>query len=55
VYNLLGQEVASLINERLEAGRYRAEFDASNLPSGTYIYRLQAGNFSETRKMIVLK
>jgi hypothetical protein len=55
VYNLLGQEVAALVNDRLEAGRYRAEFDASNLPSGTYLYRLQAGDFLETRKMIVLK
>jgi hypothetical protein len=55
VYNLLGQEVATLINERLEAGRYRAEFDAANLPSATYFYRLQAGNFSQAKKMTVLK
>jgi hypothetical protein len=55
VYNLLGQEVASLINNWLEAGRYRAEFDARNLPSGTYLYRLQAGDFSEAKKMTVLK
>ena len=55
VYNLLGQEVASLINDHLEAGRYRAEFDARNLPSGTYLYRLQAGDFSEAKKMTVLK
>jgi hypothetical protein len=55
VYNLLGQEVATLINGQLEAGRYRAEFDARNLPSGTYLYRLQAGDFSEAKKMTVLK
>jgi hypothetical protein len=55
VYNLLGQEVASFINDRLDAGRYRAEFDAANLPSGTYLYRLQAGDFSESKKMTVLK
>lgn len=55
VYNLLGQEVATLVNEHLEAGRYRAEFDASKLPSGTYLYRLQAGNFTEVKKMAVVK
>jgi hypothetical protein len=55
VYNLLGQEVATLINSQLGPGRYRAEFDGKNLPSGTYLYRLQAGTFSETKKMVLVK
>jgi hypothetical protein len=55
VYNLLGQEVATLINNQLEAGRYRAEFDGRNLPSGTYLYRLQAGTYTETKKMVLVK
>ena len=55
VYNVLGQEVASLINNQLEAGRYRAEFDGRTLPSGTYMYRLQAGTFSDAKKMLLVK
>ena len=55
VYNLLGQEIAVLVNERMEAGKYRAEFDASDLPGGMYLYRLDAGGRSESRKMILLK
>ncbi len=55
VYNLLGQEVAMLVNEQLPGGRYRAEFDANNLPGGTYFYRLQAGDFVDVRRMTLLK
>jgi len=55
VYNLLGQEIAVLVNERMDAGKYRAEFDASDLPGGMYIYRLEGGARSESRKMILLK
>ena len=55
VYNLLGQEVATLVDEQLNQGRYRAEFDASGLPSGTYFYRLQAGDFTAVKKLTVLK
>jgi hypothetical protein len=55
VYNLLGQEVTTLVNEFLPAGKYRTEFDASRLPSGMYLYRLQAGSFDEVKKMTVLK
>ncbi len=55
VYNLLGEEVATLVNEQLPGGTYRAEFDAGNLPTGTYIYRLQAGEYSAVKKMIVVK
>jgi hypothetical protein len=55
VYNLLGQEVATLIDSQLGPGRYRAEFDGKNLPSGTYLYRLQAGTFTQTKKMVLVK
>ncbi len=55
VYNLLGQEVATLINQEQNAGNYIVRFDASVLSSGIYFYSLQAGNFNETRKMILMK
>lgn len=55
VYNLLGQQVAELVNELKEAGEYSVQFDAAELNSGVYIYKITAGNFSETRKMMLLK
>ncbi len=55
VYNLLGQEVATLVNQNQKPGNYVADFNAANLASGVYMYRLQAGNFSLTKKMILLK
>jgi len=55
VYNLLGKEVAVLVNGDKPAGSYETEFDASSLPSGTYFYTLQAGEFTHTMKMILLK
>jgi photosystem II stability/assembly factor-like uncharacterized protein len=55
VYDVLGNEVAVLVNEFRSAGRYEIQFDASNLASGIYVYRLQAGSFVETRKMILMK
>jgi len=55
VYNTLGQEVATLVNGRLNAGSYSVPFDASQLPSGVYIYTFSASGFSESRKMVVLK
>ncbi len=55
VYDLLGNEVAVLVNEVEPAGEYEVEFSAISLPSGIYFYRLQAGNFIETNKMILLK
>ena len=55
VYNLLGEEVASLINGNMPAGKHRVSWDASNLPSGVYLYRLQAGGFVQTKKMLLFK
>ena len=55
VYDLLGKEVAMLVNEKLSPGNYIYEFDGSKIPSGTYIYKLESGNFSAVRKMILLK
>ena len=55
IYNMLGQEVFTLVNEQLGAGRYNYNFDASNLSSGNYIYRVTAGKNVETRKMILVK
>ena len=55
VYDVLGNEVTTLVNDQKAAGSYQTDFDASNLSSGTYIYRLEAGNFVQTRKMILLK
>ncbi len=55
VYNSLGQEVATLVDRFVEAGTHSMAFNAENLPSGIYYYRLTAGNFTETRKMNLLK
>jgi len=55
VFNLLGSEVTELVKSEMEAGGYDIEFNASNLPSGVYFYRIQAGNFIDTKKMILLK
>lgn len=55
IYNILGEEVATLVSEKLAAGKYRYEWDAGELASGLYISRLKAGDFTENRKMIVLR
>lgn len=55
VYNTLGQVVATLVNEALAPGTYQATFDAGRLPSGLYFYRLEAGTFTATRKMILTR
>ncbi len=55
IYNTLGEEVADLVGETKEAGEYSVDFDASNLPSGVYVYKLTAGEFVESRKMILAK
>ncbi len=55
VYNLLGQEVALLVNEELSAGSHQVKFDASRLASGIYVYVLKANDFTATKKMILMK
>jgi len=55
VYDILGNEVSTLVNEENEQGVYTVNFDANNLASGLYLYRIQAGTFIATKKMILLK
>jgi aminopeptidase N len=55
VFDVLGEEVATLINKEFEAGNYEIDFIADNLPSGIYYYTLSTGNFTETKKMLLLK
>jgi photosystem II stability/assembly factor-like uncharacterized protein len=55
VYDVLGNEVTTLVNEEKPAGSYEVNFDASGLSSGIYFYKLQAGSFIETKKMILMK
>ena len=55
VYDVLGNEVLTLIDQEKPAGSYEAEIDASQLSSGVYLYKIQAGSFVETKKMILLK
>jgi hypothetical protein len=56
VYDVLGKEVATLVNKEMTPGKYTADFDASNLASGIYIYRIVAGNeFAQVKKMVLIK
>ena len=55
VYDVTGREVARLVDEALPAGQHRARWDASGLPSGTYLYRLTAGPLSQTKALTLLK
>ena len=55
VYDVLGEVIAILVNEERTAGNYEIEFDATTLPSSIYFYRLQAGSFVETKKMVLMK
>jgi hypothetical protein len=56
IFDVLGREVAVLINNEVkQAGSYNAEFNASNLPSGVYYYQIKAGDFTDTKKMILTK
>ncbi len=55
VYDILGRKVSTLINEEKIAGSYKVEFNAINLPSGIYFYKIKAGSFTQTKKMVLLK
>jgi hypothetical protein len=55
VYDVLGRRVAQLVDGRKRAGQHSIEFDATRLPSGTYFYRMRAGDFTETRRMVVVR
>ncbi len=55
VYNMLGQKLSTIVNERLSAGSYKASFEAGDLQSGIFFYTIEAGTFRETRKMVLLK
>jgi len=55
IYNTLGEKIKQIVNGEKEAGSYLVEFNAARLPSGIYFYRLQAGNFVETKKMVLMK
>jgi len=55
IYDLLGREVTMLVNQNLKPGTYEVAFNASNYPSGVYFYRLTAGSYTDTKKMVLLK
>jgi len=55
VYDVLGNEVATLVDEELPAGEYEVEFEGRGLSSGLYFYKLSAGDFIQTKKMILMK
>jgi hypothetical protein len=55
IYDILGREVATLVNEQFNQGTYEVEWDGSNYPSGVYFYKLDAGEFTDTKKMILIK
>jgi hypothetical protein len=55
IYDITGKEIQTLVNESLQPGSYEVTFDGSNLPSGVYFYKLTAGSFTETKKMLMIK
>ncbi len=55
VFNLLGQEIAVLVNDKLQPGEYKTTFNSGSIASGVYFYRLEAGAYNETRKMLLIK
>ncbi|MHB8853066.1 MAG: T9SS type A sorting domain-containing protein, partial [Ignavibacteriaceae bacterium] len=55
VYDMLGKEVATLVNGTQAAGHYSVQFNASTLSSGVYIYRIQSNNFTAVKKLVLLK
>ena len=55
IYDILGKEVATLVNQQMQPGSYSVDWDGTNYPSGVYFYRLEAGDYTLTRKMILIK
>ena len=55
VYDVLGREIASLVNEYKTAGNYSVNFNAENLASGIYVYRIESGDFTAAKKMMLVK
>jgi hypothetical protein len=55
VYDILGRELQTLVNERQSIGNHSVRFNATNLPSGVYLYRLEAGAYHDTKKLLLLK
>jgi hypothetical protein len=55
IYNIVGEEIETLISDKLFAGEYRYDCDASDLASGVYLYRIQAGDYLEVKKMVLLR
>jgi glucuronoarabinoxylan endo-1,4-beta-xylanase len=55
IYDLLGKEIATLVDEQKSPGKHQAHFDAAGLSAGVYFYRLRAGEFSQTRKLLLVK
>jgi hypothetical protein len=55
VFDLLGREAATVVSEEFSAGNYTKQWNAANIPSGVYFYRLRAGSFTETKKLLLLK
>ncbi|MCX6173915.1 MAG: T9SS type A sorting domain-containing protein [Ignavibacteriales bacterium] len=55
IYNAIGQEIRKLVNQEIGVGSYSVDFNATELPNGIYFYKIQAGDFTQTKKMILLK
>jgi hypothetical protein len=55
IYDILGKEISTLINEYLSAGNYSVNFNGGNIPSGVYFYRLEANRYITTKKMLMIK
>lgn len=55
VFDILGREITTLVNENLQPGNYTVSFDAGNLSSGVYFYKLNSGSFTQTKKMLLIK
>jgi hypothetical protein len=55
IFDVIGREVATLVSDELTAGNYQRQWNASGFPSGVYFYRLQAGTYTDTKRLILLK